>query len=125
MAHLTKIANTVTHFSSNESLPCSETLKAEMQKLPESTQSNWDRFVKTWLNETNEKNTIIPPSSYASASHNSTSEDDDADFKDLQFPQESALQQVKENPFTDRIKSWYHVEVVDKSEFNFLWIRTH
>ena len=41
----------------------------------------------------NKRNTIVPASSYASAMHDS-SEDDDAEFRNLQFPQEVALQQV-------------------------------
>ncbi len=45
------------------------------------------------LAEINVRNTIIPASSYTS-NKLSSSEDDDSDFRDIQFPQESSIQQV-------------------------------
>ena len=45
------------------------------------------------LAETNEKNTIIPATSYSAANTLTSSEDDDSDFREIQFQSES-LQQV-------------------------------
>ena len=64
-----------------------------MKALPESTRESWAAFVSGRLSEVNQRNMIVPASSYASAMHDS-SEDDDAEFRNLQFPQEVALQQV-------------------------------
>jgi hypothetical protein len=44
--------------------------------------------------EVNDRNTIVPLNSYSSNAM-SSSEDDDSDFRDIHFPQESALQQVR------------------------------
>ena len=65
----------------------------QMKALPESTRESWAAFVSGRLSEVNQRNMIVPASSYASAMHDS-SEDDDAEFRNLQFPQEVALQQV-------------------------------
>ena len=51
------------------------------------------RLTVDHYSEVNKRNMIVPASSYASAMHDS-SEDDDAEFRNLQFPQEVALQQV-------------------------------
>ena len=63
-----------------------------MKLLPEETSESWADFVGNQLKDMNEKNTIIPASSYVNEV--SSNEDDDSDFRDLHFPQESALQQV-------------------------------
>ena len=44
------------------------------------------------LAETNERNKIIPPAQYANK--HSSSDDEDSDFKDIAFPQESSSAQV-------------------------------
>ncbi len=76
-----------------EKLMCSSDLVTEqMEKLPESTTANWSKFRQGKLAEINERNTIVPAASYSNAM--SSSEDDDAEFRDLQFPQAASLQQV-------------------------------
>ena len=45
------------------------------------------------LAEINEKNTIIPATSYSAGTTLTSSEDDDSDFREIQFQSES-LQQV-------------------------------
>lgn len=75
---------------------CSKELVTQlMGKLPESTSTNWAKFTKGKLADINERNKIVPATSYSNAL--SSSEDDDAEFRDLQFPQEAALQQVRIN----------------------------
>ena len=72
---------------------CAKVIVEQMKALPESTRESWNDFVSGRLSEVNKRNMIVPASSYASAMHDS-SEDDDAEFRNLQFPQEVALQQV-------------------------------
>jgi hypothetical protein len=64
-----------------------------MSNLEETTRDRWSSFVSGKLAEVNERNTIVPVSSYSSKPM-SSSEDDDADFRDISFPQESGLQQA-------------------------------
>ncbi len=73
-----------------------------MSRLEDSTREKWSHFVSGKLAETNERNTIVPVSSYSSKAM-SSSEDDDADFRDINFPQETALQQVRNQPI------WFNV----------------
>jgi hypothetical protein len=70
-----------------------------MSRLEDSTREKWSHFVSGKLAETNERNTIVPVSSYSSKAM-SSSEDDDADFRDINFPQETALQQVRIQPIS-------------------------
>lgn len=94
MGHLTRIAN-IMHQHSEGKSDCQSLIKDQLTQLPEETSSSWSEFVSHKLAEINEKNTIIPASSYASNAV-SSSEDDEADFRDVQFPQESALQQMQQ-----------------------------
>ena len=83
MGHLTKMANLV-H------------AKFEAKVDDSGLRDSWSSFADGKLADINAKNVIIPASSYSAAGNGmSSSEDDDADFKDLHFPQESALQQVR------------------------------
>ena len=70
-----------------------ESFSKLMSQLDEGTREQWMSFVAGKLAEVNERNTIVPVSSFSSKPM-SSSEDDDADFRDINFPQESALQQV-------------------------------
>ncbi len=66
-----------------------------LSSLPESTASAWAKFVPGALAETNERNLVPPATGYTNAT-GSSSDDEDTDFRDMQFPPESALQQVKQ-----------------------------
>merc|ERR1719322_795695 len=94
MGHLTKVANLLVTLPqrTRPAPPCSaKVIVEQMKALPEATRESWAAFVSGRLSEVNKRNTIVPASSYASAMHDS-SEDDDAEFRNLQFPQEVALQ---------------------------------
>ena len=75
-----------------------------MKLLPEETSGSWNDFVGKQLKDMNEKNKIIPASSYVNEI--SSNEDDDSDFRDLHFPQESALQQVWASPCVCFLHQW-------------------
>ena len=61
-----------------------------MKLLPESTTSNWSKFVLGHLATTNEKNVLLPASTYNSNMSSSGEEDD----LEAQFPQDTSLQQM-------------------------------
>ena len=114
MGHLTRIANMMVSFQDLfKDLSCSNTTyllfcsqhqnmsnKSKCQSLieehfsqyPQETKDNWEKFVTGRLAETNERNKIIPPAQYANK--HSSSDDEDSDFKDIAFPQESSTAQV-------------------------------
>ncbi len=71
-----------------------ESFSGLMAKLDDSTREKWSLFVSGRLAHVNERNTIVPHNSYSSNAM-SSSEDEDTDFKDVTFPQESSLQQVR------------------------------
>jgi hypothetical protein len=64
-----------------------------MSQLDSSTRDQWTSFVEGKLAEVNERNTIVPVNSYESKGMSSS--EDDGDFTGINFPQESALQQVR------------------------------
>ena len=47
------------------------------------TQGDWDTFVAGKLASTNERNTLVPANSYGQTAGMSSSEDDDAEFRDI------------------------------------------
>ncbi|XP_014676902.1 PREDICTED: serine/threonine-protein phosphatase 6 regulatory subunit 3-like isoform X2 [Priapulus caudatus] len=88
MGHLTRIANdivTTLGSSSNKEL-----IKEAMQETPDDYLQRWETFVTGALAEINKKN--VPDKIISNQVHTS-SEDDNADYKDIPFHQDTALQQ--------------------------------
>ena len=71
---------------------CQSLIEEYFSQYPQETKDNWEKFVTGRLAETNERNKIIPPAQYANK--HSSSDDEDSDFKDIAFPQESSSAQV-------------------------------
>ena len=97
-----------------------ESFTGLLEKLDDSTREKWSSFVSGKLAEVNDRNTIVPHNSYSSNAM-SSSEDEDTDFKDVTFPQESSLQQVRTKfiPTKGRfLKSW-KLSIYDFQWFSF------
>uniref|UniRef100_A0A0B7APN8 Uncharacterized protein n=1 Tax=Arion vulgaris TaxID=1028688 RepID=A0A0B7APN8_9EUPU len=90
MGHLTKIANSISGLleKSDTSL-----IKEQFSGLSQDVRDNWGVFVAGPLAEVNKKNMIELMRGHPLAS---SSEDDDADFKDIPFPQDTAMQQLQQ-----------------------------
>jgi hypothetical protein len=71
---------------------CHALLEEQFAKMPDEMWEKWNKFISGKLADTNERNTIIPALSYNTRT--SSSEDDDSDFRDIPFLQESSIQQV-------------------------------
>ena len=74
---------------------CHTLIEEQLSQYPQETRDKWETFVGGKLAEINERNTIIPPSSYEDGKDESSSYDEDAGFKDITFPQESSTAQVR------------------------------
>ena len=104
MGHVTKICNDLVEASgqttTNTITPTatitppvcrSRTLLLQLiAKLPEETQETWTGIVEGKLTETNKINEIKPTEERRTLS----SDDEDSDFTDIQFPQDTALEKV-------------------------------
>ncbi|XP_064618233.1 serine/threonine-protein phosphatase 6 regulatory subunit 3-like isoform X3 [Liolophura sinensis] len=109
MGHLTCIANDV--------LCCLEKgenatlLKESYEGVPEESRQQWESFVASALTEMNKKNTVelVPNHTIPSSS-----EDDDADFRDIPFPQDTAMQQA----FSDYQLQQMTSNFIDQFGFN-------
>jgi hypothetical protein len=112
MGHLTRIANIMQHHAENKTL-CHDFVIELMQKLPEQSRSGWESFVSGKLAEINEKNTIVPATSYSAGTTLTSSEDDDSDFREIQFQSES-LQQI----FSDYRMQQMSDNFIDSFGFN-------
>lgn len=99
MGHLTGIANAIVMAGSvgEDGGPCPsdsrDILLQEMSKLPESTSEKWNKLVSGTLLQLNKLNEIKPTHE---DKRNSSSDDEDADFRDINFPQDTALQQMQQ-----------------------------
>ncbi|XP_078000119.1 serine/threonine-protein phosphatase 6 regulatory subunit 3-like isoform X2 [Glandiceps talaboti] len=92
MGHLTKIANYIVN--SMEKSFNSDFIKSQFQEfVPEEFREKWENFVSGHLADTNKKNTVDLVGGHPL---NSSSEDDDADFRDIPFPQDAAMQQMQQ-----------------------------
>ncbi|XP_064629583.1 serine/threonine-protein phosphatase 6 regulatory subunit 3-like isoform X2 [Lineus longissimus] len=102
MGHLTKMANEfvqVTERGNNV-----ERIKELLKEVPDDVQEKWDSFVSGTLADCNKKNTVdleLPcgPDLLARVGAHplpSSSEDDDADFSNIPFPQDTAMQQLQQ-----------------------------
>ncbi|XP_042328878.1 serine/threonine-protein phosphatase 6 regulatory subunit 1 isoform X3 [Sceloporus undulatus] len=89
MGHLTRIANALAQGS--EKWPHSTVVKQLLKELPEEEQEQWERFVSGPLSETNKKNTVDLVNMH---NLHSSSDDDENDLKEFNFPQEAVLQQA-------------------------------
>uniref|UniRef100_A0A2C9JCE0 Uncharacterized protein n=1 Tax=Biomphalaria glabrata TaxID=6526 RepID=A0A2C9JCE0_BIOGL len=88
MGHLTKMANSIAGLV--EKSDSSSMVKDQFNGVSSDVRDKWDAFVAGALAEVNKRNTIELMRGHPLAS---SSEDDDADFKDLPFPQDTAMQQ--------------------------------
>ncbi|XP_074872293.1 serine/threonine-protein phosphatase 6 regulatory subunit 1 isoform X3 [Carettochelys insculpta] len=89
MGHLTRIANALVQ--SCEKGPHAALLGRLLQELPEEEREHWERFVSGPLAETNKKNVVDLVS--VRRLH-SSSDDEEGDLRELNFPQEAGLQQA-------------------------------
>ncbi|XP_052090141.1 serine/threonine-protein phosphatase 6 regulatory subunit 3-like isoform X1 [Mytilus californianus] len=89
MGHLTKIANEIVAVV--EKGENSELVKEYISETPEEYKEKWESFVTGALSDINKRNAVELISGHNLAS---SSEDDDADFRDLPFPADAALQQA-------------------------------
>ena len=67
---------------------CQPVIEQQVSQYPDELREKWEQFVNVTLHETNERNTLIPPSAYERKA--SSSDDEDGDFKDIPFPQDSS-----------------------------------
>lgn len=89
MGHLTKIANAVVQSSekgSNTAL-----IGQLIKEFPDEQQERWDGFISGSLADTNKKNTVDLVNT---RNMHSSSDDEDSDLKEFNFPQEAVLQQA-------------------------------
>ncbi|XP_060570652.1 serine/threonine-protein phosphatase 6 regulatory subunit 3-like isoform X2 [Ruditapes philippinarum] len=124
MGHLTRLANDVVN--AQEKGENAETIKTLFTEQPDELKEKWEAFLTGTLAETNKRNTVELVQGHGLAS---SSEDDDADFSNIPFPQDTAMQQLQQmtsnfidqfgfnedefgeheektdSPFTDRISS--------------------
>ncbi|KAE8593953.1 hypothetical protein XENTR_v10019384 [Xenopus tropicalis] len=89
MGHLTKIANSVVQ--SSEKGPNVSLVGQLIKDLTDEEQECWDGFVSGSLTDTNKKNTI---DLINTRNMHSSSDDEESDLKEFNFPQEAVLQQA-------------------------------
>ncbi|KAK3776485.1 hypothetical protein RRG08_023835 [Elysia crispata] len=109
MGHLTKMANSVSALVEKNDSP--SLVKDHFNGLSEDVREKWEAFVVGSLAEINKKNTIELMRGHPLAS---SSEDDDADFKDIPFPQDTAMQQA----FSDYQLQQMTSNFIDQFGFN-------
>lgn len=109
MGHLTKIANSISAVvEKNDS---ASLIKYNYNSLSEETKEKWESFVVNSLADTNRRNTI---ESMRGNQNATSSEDDDTDFKDIPFPQDTAIQQA----FSDYQLQQMTSNFIDQFGFN-------
>ncbi|KAK3578083.1 hypothetical protein CHS0354_006739 [Potamilus streckersoni] len=91
MGHLTRMANDIVQ--SIEKGENKERIKGFLEGVPEQYKKKWEGFLSGDLAETNKKNTVELVRGHPLAS---SSEDDDPDFRDIPFPQDTAMQQLQQ-----------------------------
>ncbi|XP_023204213.1 serine/threonine-protein phosphatase 6 regulatory subunit 3 isoform X3 [Xiphophorus maculatus] len=87
MGHLTRIANSIVHNSDKG--PNGPQIQSLMSELPTEDRENWEAFISGQLADTNKRNTV----DLVNTHHIHSSSDDEVDFKDGGFHQDSSLQQ--------------------------------
>eukprot|EP00090_Calanus_glacialis_P000849 TRINITY_DN1059_c0_g1_i2.p1 TRINITY_DN1059_c0_g1~~TRINITY_DN1059_c0_g1_i2.p1 ORF type:complete len:1001 (-),score=360.21 TRINITY_DN1059_c0_g1_i2:284-3286(-) len=96
MGHVTRISNDLMMACGSDTVPLcqSRTLLLQLlSKLPEETQTSWGTVTTGRLADTNKMNEVKPSTD---DKRTLSSDDEDSDFRDIQFPQDSALQQMQE-----------------------------
>ncbi|KAM9299406.1 serine/threonine-protein phosphatase 6 regulatory subunit 1 [Gastrophryne carolinensis] len=89
MGHLTKIANALVQ--SSEKGPNTLLIGQLLKELSEEQQEQWEHFISGALSETNKRNTVDLVNT---RNMHSSSDDEDNDLKEFNFPQETVLQQA-------------------------------
>nr|XP_042703290.1 serine/threonine-protein phosphatase 6 regulatory subunit 1 [Chrysemys picta bellii] len=89
MGHLTRIANALVQ--SSEKGPHVALVGQLLKELPEEEQERWEKFVSGPLAETNKKNVVDLVNMH---NLHSSSDDEENDLKEFNFPQEAVLQQA-------------------------------
>merc|ERR1719187_47695 len=96
MGHVTRISNDLVMACASDTVPLCQSRTLLLQllaKLPEETQTSWAAVTAGRLAETNKMNEVKPSTD---DKRTLSSDDEDSDFRDIQFPQDSALQQMQE-----------------------------
>ncbi|XP_052399921.1 serine/threonine-protein phosphatase 6 regulatory subunit 3 isoform X2 [Carassius gibelio] len=88
MGHLTRIANSIVHNSDKG--PNGTQIQQLLSELPEEDRERWEAFTSGQLADTNKKNTV----DLVNTHHIHSSSDDEVDFKDSGFHQDSSIQQA-------------------------------
>ncbi|CAL1543575.1 unnamed protein product [Lymnaea stagnalis] len=112
MGHLTKMANSIAAMVDKSD--SNSMVKDQFNGLSNDVREKWEVFVTGSLTEVNKKNTIELVSFHSSHQLASSSEDDDADFKDIPFPQDTAMQQA----FSDYQLQQMTSNFIDQFGFN-------
>ncbi|XP_005094786.1 serine/threonine-protein phosphatase 6 regulatory subunit 3 isoform X2 [Aplysia californica] len=109
MGHLTKIANSISGLVEKNESP--SLVKDQFSGLSDECKEKWEAFVSGALAEVNKRNTIESMRGNPLAT---SSEDDDTDFKDIPFPQDTAIQQA----FSDYQLQQMTSNFIDQFGFN-------
>ncbi|XP_034033007.1 serine/threonine-protein phosphatase 6 regulatory subunit 3 isoform X2 [Thalassophryne amazonica] len=88
MGHLTRIANSIVH--NCEKGPNGPQIQQLISELPVEDREKWEAFISGQLADTNKRNTV----DLVNTHHIHSSSDDEVDFKDSGFHQDSSLQQA-------------------------------
>ncbi|KAL4622812.1 serine/threonine-protein phosphatase 6 regulatory subunit 3 isoform X2 [Arapaima gigas] len=90
MGHLTRIANAIVQ--NGDKGPNSALIQQLISEFPEDVQERWESFTSGPLADTNKKNTV----DLVNTHHIHSSSDDEVDFKDNGFHQDSSIQQMQQ-----------------------------
>uniref|UniRef100_A0A672FGX5 Protein phosphatase 6, regulatory subunit 3 n=1 Tax=Salarias fasciatus TaxID=181472 RepID=A0A672FGX5_SALFA len=88
MGHLTRIANSIVH--NCDKGPNGPQIQQLISELPTEDREKWEVFISGQLADTNKRNTV----DLVNTHHIHSSSDDEVDFKDSGFHQDSSLQQA-------------------------------
>lgn len=88
MGHLTRIANSIVH--NCDKGPNGPQIQQLISELPAEDRDKWEAFISGQLSDTNKRNTV----DLVNTHHIHSSSDDEVDFKDSGFHQDSSLQQA-------------------------------
>uniref|UniRef100_A0A8C2X237 Protein phosphatase 6, regulatory subunit 3 n=1 Tax=Cyclopterus lumpus TaxID=8103 RepID=A0A8C2X237_CYCLU len=88
MGHLTRIANSIVH--NCDKGPNGPQIQQLISELPAEDREKWEAFISGQLSDTNKRNTV----DLVNTHHIHSSSDDEVDFKDSGFHQDSSLQQA-------------------------------
>ncbi|TWW76218.1 Serine/threonine-protein phosphatase 6 regulatory subunit 3 SAPS domain family member 3 [Takifugu flavidus] len=89
MGHLTRIANSIVH--NCDKGPNGTQIQRAVSDLAAADRENWEAFISGQLADTNKRNTV----DLVNTHHIQSASDDEVDFKDSGFHQDSSLQQVR------------------------------